>query len=235
MRQNKYYQLFQFMQYHVIVSTSHHHLWAPQRAPATALVVSCCQDDSKPTACLLLSLEKKYPPAFQMALDMFKRLGGSHDEIATALLTSGHVMAALRFIQSMAGFPIAAFSLPQAGAQPYPCRRPLVGQGAEAVAAIPARQYLEAAHISNDSMLFYNGAPLLSSPSSSRRLPADGGVCPQSTVTLFTATLPFATRPNFWKVPARCLPAANPSTPFFFAPLPTPQLSCAQRKNANST
>ena len=44
---NCFYQLHQFLQYHVL-------------------------SDSKPIACLLLSLESCYPPAHQLALDMLK-------------------------------------------------------------------------------------------------------------------------------------------------------------------
>ena len=46
-RNNCFYQLHQFLQYHVLA-------------------------DSKPLACLMLSLEHVYPPAHQLALDMLK-------------------------------------------------------------------------------------------------------------------------------------------------------------------
>ncbi len=46
-RHGHFYQLHQFLQYHVV-------------------------SDSKHVACLLLSLESAYPPAFQLALDMLK-------------------------------------------------------------------------------------------------------------------------------------------------------------------
>ncbi|XP_078071716.1 regulator of MON1-CCZ1 complex isoform X10 [Mustelus asterias] len=60
-----FYMLHQFLQYHVL-------------------------SDSKPLACLLLSLESTYPPAHQLSLDMLKVLGalrfvrsvGSHDNIS---------------------------------------------------------------------------------------------------------------------------------------------------------
>lgn len=66
-----YYQLHQLLQYHVVA-------------------------DSKPLACLLLSLENLYPAAHQLALDMLKRLGNAHEEIIEVLLSKGHILAALR-------------------------------------------------------------------------------------------------------------------------------------------
>jgi hypothetical protein len=46
-------------------------------------------------ACQLLSLEKQYPPAYQLALDMLKRLLSRSnvvaDQIVEVLLTSGQV------------------------------------------------------------------------------------------------------------------------------------------------
>ena len=53
-----FYQLHQFLQYHVI-------------------------SDSKPLAFLLLSRELVYPPATQLAMDMFKRLSTADNEILT--------------------------------------------------------------------------------------------------------------------------------------------------------
>jgi hypothetical protein len=55
-RHNRYYQLHQFLQYHVV-------------------------NDSKHVACLLLSLEGAYAPAFQLALDMLKRLHTANEDI----------------------------------------------------------------------------------------------------------------------------------------------------------
>ena len=66
-----YYQLHQLLQYHVVA-------------------------DSKPLACLLLSLENLYPAAHQLALDMLKRLGNAHEEIIEVLLSKGYILAALR-------------------------------------------------------------------------------------------------------------------------------------------
>ena len=57
---NCFYQLHQFLQYHVI-------------------------SDSKPLACLMLSLDNVYPPAHQLALDMLKRLGTANEEIVEGL------------------------------------------------------------------------------------------------------------------------------------------------------
>ena len=72
----KFYQLHQFLQYHVL-------------------------NDSKFLACLLLSLEKEYPPAAQLALDMMKRLPTASEEIVEILLSKHEVIAALRYLQSI--------------------------------------------------------------------------------------------------------------------------------------
>ena len=66
-KNNRFYQLHQFLQYHVVT-------------------------DSIPVACQLLSLEQKYPPAQQLALDMLKRLT-SPGRIVEVLLTHKHVRA----------------------------------------------------------------------------------------------------------------------------------------------
>ena len=67
-----WYQLHQLLQYHVIA-------------------------DSKPLACLLLSLESAYPPALQLALDMLTRLGNSSEEICEILLSKNRVLSAIRY------------------------------------------------------------------------------------------------------------------------------------------
>ena len=95
-----FYQLHQFLQYHVI-------------------------SDSRPLACLLLSRELVYPPAQQLALDMFKRLSESDSDIIDILLSSGQLLTALRFVKS-------------------------VGK----VDTVSARQFLEAAANEGDKMLF---------------------------------------------------------------------------------
>ncbi len=73
-RNNRFYQLHQFLQYHVIADSLH-------------------------VACQLLSLETVYPPCYQLALDMLKRLG-ANDQIVEVLLTKGLVIQALRFYNS---------------------------------------------------------------------------------------------------------------------------------------
>jgi len=72
-RNNKFYQLHQFLQYHVITDSFH-------------------------VACQLLSLEKTYPPAHQLALDMLKRTFPKH--IIDVLLSKGQVIQALRFVKN---------------------------------------------------------------------------------------------------------------------------------------
>ncbi|XP_070554837.1 regulator of MON1-CCZ1 complex-like isoform X2 [Ptychodera flava] len=98
---NFFYQLHQFLQYHVL-------------------------SDSKPLACLMLSLESVYPPAHQLALDMLKRLSTANEEIIEVLLSKHQVLTALRFIRS-------------------------IGQ----VDTVSARKFLEAAVTTEDKMLFY--------------------------------------------------------------------------------
>ena len=71
-RTGRLYQLQQYLQYHVIT-------------------------DSKPLACLLLSLEKLHPPSRQMALDMMSRLGTATNEITEILLDNGNIVTALNF------------------------------------------------------------------------------------------------------------------------------------------
>ena len=96
-----FYQLHQFLQYHVI-------------------------SDSKPLAFLLLSRELVYPPATQLAMDMFKRLSTADSEIIDILLTRGQILTALRFIKST-----------------------------DKVDSVSARQFLEAAANEDDKTLFY--------------------------------------------------------------------------------
>ena len=96
-----YYQLHQFLQYHVI-------------------------SDSKPLAFLLLSRELVYPPATQLAMDMFKRLQTADSEIIDILLTRGQILTALRFIKST-----------------------------DKVDTVSARQFLEAAANEDNKSLFY--------------------------------------------------------------------------------
>ncbi|XP_035419968.1 regulator of MON1-CCZ1 complex isoform X2 [Cygnus atratus] len=98
---NLFYMLHQFLQYHVL-------------------------SDSKPLACLLLSLESIYPPAHQLSLDMLKRLSTANDEIVEVLLSKHQVLAALRFIRGIGGHD-----------------------------SISARKFLDAAKQADDDMLFY--------------------------------------------------------------------------------
>ncbi|EDQ86439.1 uncharacterized protein MONBRDRAFT_33838 [Monosiga brevicollis MX1] len=100
----QFYQLHQFFQYHVF-------------------------DDSEPMACFLLSLQMQYPPAYQLAMDMFKRIESDPVKICDILLTCGFVLPALRYIKSF---------------------------GRDIVGRVPAKRFLEAALASNDDMLFYN-------------------------------------------------------------------------------
>lgn len=96
-----FYQLHQFLQYHVI-------------------------SDSKPLACLLLSRELVYPPATQLAMDMFKRLSTADGEIIDILLSRGQLLGALRYVRST-----------------------------EKVDTVSARQFLEAAANEDDRSIFY--------------------------------------------------------------------------------
>ncbi|KAF3836373.1 hypothetical protein F7725_028931 [Dissostichus mawsoni] len=98
---NLFYMLHQFLQYHVL-------------------------SDSKPLACLLLSLESTYPPAHQLSLDMLKRLSTANDEIVEVLLSKQQVLGALRFIRSV-------------GAHDN----------------VSSRKFLDAARQTEDQMLFY--------------------------------------------------------------------------------
>lgn len=71
---SRWYQLHQFLQYHVV-------------------------SDSMHVACQLLSLEAKYPPAYQLALDMMKRLN-THEQIVEVLISKNLLLPALRFMKS---------------------------------------------------------------------------------------------------------------------------------------
>ena len=76
-KSKKFYQLQQLMQYHVFT-------------------------DSKPLACLLLSLQVYYKHAVQLALDMFKRLSVGQDDLVDVYLSMSSQFAvtrALRYVQ----------------------------------------------------------------------------------------------------------------------------------------
>lgn len=76
LKDNRLYQLHQYLQYHVL-------------------------SDSKPLACLLLSIQSNYPAANQLAMDMLKRLGTANEEIIDVLLSNNLVLPALRFAIQM--------------------------------------------------------------------------------------------------------------------------------------
>jgi len=97
-----FYQLHQLLQYHVI-------------------------GDSKPVACLLLSLETVYPGARQMALDMMTRLGSATEEIVEILLANSQLIPALNLVKNHG-----------------------------LTDTVSARKFLEAAEDSNDSLVFFN-------------------------------------------------------------------------------
>ena len=73
-RTKRYYQLHQFLQYHVFT-------------------------DSKQLASKLLSLEPHYSHAIQLGLDMLKRLSSANEQIIDVLLFQYQVSRALRFVQ----------------------------------------------------------------------------------------------------------------------------------------
>jgi len=98
----QFYQLHQYLQYHVIA-------------------------DSKPVACLLLSLESAYKPARQLALDMMTRLGTATEEMIEIFLSEGKVISALSLVKSNG-----------------------------LVDTVSARKFLEAAEKTNDRMLYFN-------------------------------------------------------------------------------
>jgi len=98
----QFYQLHQYLQYHVI-------------------------GDSKPVACLLLSLESVYKPARQLALDMMTRLGTATDEMIEIFLSEGKLVSALSLVKATG-----------------------------LVDTVSARKFLEAADKTEDRMLFFN-------------------------------------------------------------------------------
>ncbi|GMR60023.1 hypothetical protein PMAYCL1PPCAC_30218 [Pristionchus mayeri] len=59
-------------------------------------------EDSKPLAFLLLSYEARYPPLFQAGVDMLMRSGTAADEMAEVLLAKGHLVEALRYLDTSA-------------------------------------------------------------------------------------------------------------------------------------
>ncbi|OTF73383.1 Mic1-like protein, partial [Euroglyphus maynei] len=73
-KSGNYYQMHQFLQYHVFTDSTH-------------------------LACLLLSLNKKYPYGYQLGLDMLKRLNKTDDEIIEVLLSQNQIIRALRYLE----------------------------------------------------------------------------------------------------------------------------------------
>lgn len=98
----QFYQLHQYLQYHVI-------------------------GDSKPVACLLLSLESVYKPARQLALDMMTRLGTATEEMIEVFLSEGKLVSALNLVKANG-----------------------------LVDTVSARKFLEAADKTQDRMIFFN-------------------------------------------------------------------------------
>jgi hypothetical protein len=76
MEQKNFYQLQQFIQYHVI-------------------------EDSQPLACLLLSKELAYPASSQLALDMYRRQPNTEDDIIEIMFSKGEILTALRLVRSL--------------------------------------------------------------------------------------------------------------------------------------
>lgn len=101
-KSGKFYQLHQLLQYGVL-------------------------GDSKPVACLLLSLESAYKPARQLALDMMARLGTATEEMIEIFLSEGKLISALQLVKTHG-----------------------------LVDSVSARKFLEAAERTQDSMLFFN-------------------------------------------------------------------------------
>ncbi|XP_047468988.1 regulator of MON1-CCZ1 complex-like isoform X5 [Penaeus chinensis] len=101
-RSRQFYQLHQLLQYHVLA-------------------------DSKPLACLLLSLVSVYSAGKQLSLDMLCRLNTAHDEIIEVLLSQHQVIPALRYARSVG-----------------------------LAETVSARKFLEAAMICGDSDVFYS-------------------------------------------------------------------------------
>lgn len=73
-RNKRFYQLHQLLQYYVITDSQH-------------------------VACQLLHIQSMYPPALQLALDMLKRLNDS-SQIVEVLFTKGMVLSALKYLNS---------------------------------------------------------------------------------------------------------------------------------------
>jgi len=125
---NRCYQLHQLMQYHVV-------------------------RDSEHVACLLLSLVPKYAPAYQLAIDMLKRLG-TYEDIVEVLLVKQQVRRPAR-----AGVAVLSACLRPHAAGRCPMKRARAPQVITAIrflrshdysGRVQAAQFLEAAAATND-------------------------------------------------------------------------------------
>lgn len=103
-RSNRFFQLQQLIQYHVFT-------------------------DSKPLACLLLSLHLKSENCLQPALDMFKRLNMTRSDLIDVYLSVNSPSSASRAIRSLQ---------------------------LQDATEIPAAKFLEAAMSTNDDKLFFS-------------------------------------------------------------------------------
>lgn len=93
-RQKAFYQLHQFLQYHV-VSDSKPLVRIHQKIMRFTPLLKCTFINLQ--ACLLLSLEGVYPAAYQLALDMLKRLSTANDLIVEILINKQKIIPALRY------------------------------------------------------------------------------------------------------------------------------------------
>nr|XP_027201920.1 regulator of MON1-CCZ1 complex-like [Dermatophagoides pteronyssinus] len=100
-KSGNYYQMHQFLQYHVF-------------------------NDSTHLACLLLSLNKKYPYGYQLGLDMLKRLNKTDDEIIEVLLSQNQIIRALRYLEKYGD-----------------------------IYSVSARKFLETAYATKDTKIFH--------------------------------------------------------------------------------
>lgn len=81
-----------------VLLTSHHYAHFHQLAQYFVV------DDTEHLCCTLLALGRQYPPASQLALDMFKRLGKG-ERILDTLLEKGLVLQAFQYFkQNVIGF-----------------------------------------------------------------------------------------------------------------------------------
>ena len=101
LERKQFHQMHQFLQYNVL-------------------------KDSKELAALLISIESKYPPAFQLALDMMKRIPNAREDVIELYLSKQQVLQAVRYLEST-----------------------------DALDSASPRKFLEAAFSTTDKMTFY--------------------------------------------------------------------------------